>query len=202
MVHYTVPYGHESITFHLPSAFRGQLLESNPMPPLPDPVRAIDEALRIPLASPPIRELARRGMKVVVVVTDATRACPDDLLVPPILSELNAAGVPDDDITIIVGIGMHRPATPAEMSEKLGPNVVVRVRVINPTAVDPSSLVDLGPVAHGVPCRVNRQVYEADLVLATGIVEPHQYAGYSGGRKTVAIGCSSAETIQYSQRHV
>ena len=198
MVHYTVPYGHESITFQLPSASRGQLLESNPMAPLPVPRQAIDEALRRPLASPPIRELARPGMKVVVVVTDATRACPDDMLVPPILNELNAAGVPDPDVTVMVGIGMHRPATPSEMSDKLGADVVGRVKVVNPTPGDPSSLIDLGMVAHGVPCRVNRRVYEADLLVATGVVEPHQYAGYSGGRKTVAIGCSSAATIQYS----
>ena len=96
MVHYTIPYGHESITFRLPSGLRGRLLESNPMLPLPAPRQAIDEALQNPLASPPIRELARRGMKVVVAVTDATRACPDDLLVPPILNELNGAGVPDE----------------------------------------------------------------------------------------------------------
>ena len=168
------------------------------MAPLPAPGEAIEEALRSPLGSAPISELAKPGMKVVVVVTDATRACPDHLLVPPILNELNAAGVPDRDITIMVGIGMHRPATPSEMSEKLGAGVVARVRVVNPSPEDPSSLIDLGPVAHGVPCRVNRKVYEADLVVATGIVEPHQYAGYSGGRKTVAIGCSSAETIRYS----
>ena len=123
---------------------------------------------------------------------------PDDLLVPPILNELNAAGVPDSDVSVMVGIGMHRPATPSEMSEKLGADVVGRVKVVNPTPGDPSSLIDLGMVAHGVPCRVNRRVYEADLSVATGVVEPHQYAGYSGGRKTVAIGCSSAATIQYS----
>ena len=83
------------------------------MPPLPAPRQAIDEALRRPLASRPIRELARPGMKVVVVVTDATRACPDDLLVPPILNELNAAGVPDSDVSVMVGIActglLHRP---------------------------------------------------------------------------------------------
>ena len=198
MVHYTIPYGHESVTFRLPSGLRGRLLESNPMPPLPAPRQAIDEALQNPLASPPIRELARRGMKVVVAVTDATRACPDDLLVPPILNELNGAGVPDEDVTVMVGIGMHRPATRSEISEKLGADVVGRVKVVNPTPGDPSSLIDLGLVAHGVPCRVNRRVCEADLVVATGVVEPHQYAGYSGGRKTVAIGCSSAETIRNS----
>lgn len=198
MIHYEVPYGHKSITFRLPPGFHGQLLETNPMPSLPAPGEAIDEALSNPLGSPRISELAEPGMNVVVVVTDATRECPDDLLVPPILDELNTAGVPDEDITVMVGIGMHRPATDSEMCEKLGAGVVSRVKVVNPTPGDPSSLIDLGPVAHGVPCRVNRGVFEADLVIATGVVEPHQYAGYSGGRKTVAIGCSSAETIRYS----
>ncbi len=198
MTEYAVPYGRSYIKFRLPAGFDGHLLKSNPLPPVSDVRQAIDEALRKPLASPTVLELARPRMNVVIVVTDATRACPDHLLAPPLLNQLNAAGVPDDDITIMAGIGMHRAMTPAEAVEKLGDEVVRRIKVVNPTPNDPASLVDLGEVAYGVPCLVNRQVYEADLLLATGIVEPHHYAGYSGGPKTVAIGCSSPQTIQYS----
>lgn len=164
-------------------------------------------ALRAPLDSPPLGELAAaavrsaapRRPRVVIAVTDLTRACPDEGLVPPLLAELNAGGVADADVTVLIGVGLHRPTTPEEKRQKLGAAVLERVRVQDSDGVDPLMWADLGPVPpYGVPGFTQRIVKEADLVLATGIVEPHQYAGWSGGRKTVAIGCCGEPTITAS----
>jgi nickel-dependent lactate racemase len=117
--------------------------------------------------------------------------------VPPILQELEQAGVRDEDITLLCGIGLHRPSTRKEKVVKLGQSIVERYRVIDNEPQNPSALVDLG-VVHDIPLSVHKVAYEADLLIATGIVEPHQYAGYSGGCKTVAVGAAGEPLIAYS----
>ncbi|MBI2940999.1 MAG: nickel-dependent lactate racemase, partial [Chloroflexi bacterium] len=193
---FTVPYGQGGLSFRLPTGMSGTLVQSRSMRPVPDPSAAVGAALAAPVAGPRLAELARPGDHVAIVVTDATRACPDHLLVPPLLDELERAGVPDRNITVVVGIGLHRPSTSEERRAKLGDAVVSRVRVVDPEPTNPAQLVDLGQVGAGIPALVNRVVAEADLVVATGVVEPHQYAGYSGGRKTIAIGAGSEAIIE------
>jgi lactate racemase len=127
-----------------------------------------------------------------------TRSCPDQLLIPPLLKELKLAGVRDEDITLICGIGMHRASTQEEKAAKLGADVAARYRVIDSEPQNPSALVDLGITAGGTPVSVHKAVVEADLVIATGIVEPHQYAGYSGGRKTLAVGAAGEALIAHT----
>jgi nickel-dependent lactate racemase len=142
--------------------------------------------------------LAAAGDTVCIAFTDITRASPDHLLVPPVLAELESAGVRDEDITLLCGIGMHRPSTPEEKVAKLGQAVVDRYRVIDNEPQSPDALVDLGTTDSGIPLSVNRVAYEADLLIATGIVEPHQYAGYSGGRKTLSVGAAGEAMIAYT----
>jgi nickel-dependent lactate racemase len=142
--------------------------------------------------------MAKPSDRVSIVVTDITRACPDHLLVLPLVNELRAAGVPDENIKIVVGIGAHRASTPGEKLEKLGEEVVRRVKIVDPNPFDPDLLANLGKTAGGVPITISKYVLDADLLIATGIVEPHQYAGYSGGRKTVAIGTAGEETIAHT----
>ncbi len=195
---YTVPYGKESLTFELPKTMKGTLIESKRVPPVEDVEKAVAEALAEPVNSPRLRELAKPGDTVCIVFTDITRASPDHLLVPPLLAELEAAGVRDEDITLLCGIGMHRPSTPAEKVAKLGQAVMDRYRVVDHEPQNPEALVDLGVTASGIPLSVNKIAYEADLLIATGIVEPHQYAGYSGGRKTLAVGAAGEKMIAYT----
>lgn len=159
---------------------------------------AIRAALNHPTGTRPIREIAKSKTQVCIVFTDSTRACPDHLLVPPLLKELEEAGVKDKDITLLCGIGMHRPSTKNERVAKLGTEVVNRFRVIDSEPQNPSALADLGPLPGGLHIKMHRAVTEADLVIATGIVEPHQYAGYSGGYKTVAIGAAAESVIAYT----
>jgi len=195
---FTVPYGRGELQFTLPPGMRGTVVEPRPVPPVTAVPAAVQAALATPYG-PRLRDLpgVRPGARVTLVVTDSTRACPDRLLVPPLLDELVAGGVAERDITVLIALGMHRAGTPAELEEKLGPAVLGRVRVIDHAAEDPAQLVDLGMTSGALPVPIvlNRTAVEADVLLATGIVEPHQYAGYSGGRKTVAIGVAGAATI-------
>ncbi len=195
---YRIPYSKTHLEFTLPAGMRATVAESRPVPPLSDPEAAIAEALTHPVGSPPLRELARPGDRVCIVFTDITRASPDHLLVPAILRELEAAGVRDGDITLLCGIGMHRASTLEEKVAKLGREVIARYRVIDNEPRNPEALVDLGVTPGGVPVQVHRAAVEADLLIATGIVEPHQYAGYSGGRKTVAVGAAGEALIAHT----
>ena len=195
---YRVPYDKTEIEFELPPGMNGTVAVSKSLPPIEDVPAAVRAALAEPVNSPPVRKLAKAGDKVCIAFTDITRAAPDHLLVPPLLAELEAAGVRDEDITLLCGIGMHRPSTPEEKVVKLGQAVVERYRVVDNEPQNPAALIDLGTTESGIPLSVNRIAYEADLLLATGIVEPHQYAGYSGGRKTLSVGAAGEAMIAYT----
>jgi nickel-dependent lactate racemase len=195
---YSLPFGKKSLQFSIPAGMRVDLAVSKPVPPVKDERAAIVDALAHPVGTPPLSDIVRGGDRVCIVFTDVTRACPDHLLVPPILSELNAGGVRDEDITLICGIGMHRPSTHEEKIAKLGDEIVSGYRVIDNEPQNPAALADLGTTDGGVPVSVHRAVFEADVVIATGIVEPHQYAGYSGGRKTLAVGAAGEDLIAHT----
>jgi nickel-dependent lactate racemase len=194
---YRVPYGKSELAFGLPSGFKeAMVVEHATLAPLTDVRSSIRSALRQPLGSPPLREMVHQGDRVCIVVTDATRPCPDHLLVPPLLEELHEAGVAKEDVTILVGVGMHRPSTEEEKRQKLGAEVVGAYAVRDSDPLDREKLLDLGVTSNGVPAVVNKLACEADFLIATGVVEPHLYAGYSGGRKTVAIGAGGERTIE------
>ena len=195
---FQVPYSRSTLTFSLPAGMPADLAISRQVEPLPDPGAAIQQALAHPTGTAPLAELARPGDRVCIVFTDITRASPDELLVPALLNELGKVGVPDQNITLLCGIGMHRPSTPAEKITKLGAAVAARYRVIDNEPQNPAALVDLGMTQGGVPVLLHREAVEADLLIATGIVEPHQYAGYSGGRKTVAVGAAGEALIAHT----
>jgi len=195
---YRIPYGKTYLEFDLHAGMRATVVESKKMEPLADVQKAIAEALAHPIGSPPLREMAKPGDRVCIVFTDITRSSPDHLLVPALLAELAAAGVREEDVTLLCGIGMHRPSTPEEKIAKLGADVVARYRVIDNEPRNPKALVDLGLTPNGVPVWVHRAAVEADLLIATGLVEPHQYAGYSGGRKTVAVGAAGEPLIAHT----
>ncbi len=195
---YEIPYGRSTIAFNLAPGMRGELVASKRVPPLRYVESAVEEALSHPIDSPRVRELASRGDQVCIVFTDITRASPDHLLVPGLLRELEFAGVRDEDITLLCGIGMHRPSTHEEKVVKLGLDVVERYHVIDNEPQNEEALVDLGMTRGGVPVSAHKAAVNADLLLATGLVEPHQYAGYSGGRKTVAVGAAGEPLVAHT----
>jgi nickel-dependent lactate racemase len=194
----TLPYSKAEIAFDLLPGMKGTVICSQSMPPLADASAEINKALVRPINSAPLREIAKKGGSVCIVFTDMTRACPDHLLIPPMLRELHKAGVRREDVTLLCGTGLHRPSTEDEKVTKLGADIVESYHVVENTPQDPANFVDLGRRENQAPMSVNRTAYQADLLISTGIVEPHQYAGYSGGRKTLAIGAASEEMIGYT----
>lgn len=195
---YRIPFGKSFLDFQLPKGMHGTYLISQSMEPLADLEEAIAEALANPVNSPPLRKIAKPGHTVCIVFTDITRESPDYLLVPALLAELETAGVRGQDITLLCGIGMHRPSTHKEKVVKLGQALVDRYRIVDHEPLHRAGLKDLGSTESGIPLSVNKIACEADLLIATGIVEPHQYAGYSGGRKTAAIGAGGERMIGYT----
>jgi nickel-dependent lactate racemase len=195
---YRIPFSKSFLEFRIPQGYQVAQAVSKQVKPLEDVSGAIQDALSNPIGSFPLNERTKPGDKVCIAFTDSTRACPDHLLVPAMLKVLEKAGIKDEDITLLCATGMHRPSTRAEKIAKLGQENASRYRVIDNDPQNPASLVDLGMTRSGIPVQIHRAAVEADLLIATGIVEPHQYAGYSGGSKTLAVGGAGEALIAHT----
>lgn len=185
-------YGAGSVTVELP-ADRTVVVEPVHWPAASDPRSLLRKALRRPVTGPPLRDLAHRGQRVAVSVCDITRPQPRRLMVEALLDELDGLIRPED-VTVLVATGTHRANTPFELETMLGPEILVACRTINHVARDGATLADLGEVA-GVPVQLNREWVEADFRITTGFVEPHFFAGFSGGPKMVAPGLAGIDTV-------
>jgi nickel-dependent lactate racemase len=162
-------------------------------PALADEDAAIRAALHAPVAGASLRALAERAQRVVVVFPDLTRPMPNRTVLPPLLDELARAGVPDDRVALLCATGTHRQATATEMAELIGAELVARFRVVDHDAQSDEH-VPVGEV-DGVPVLLQREYVEADLRVVTGFVEPHFFAGFSGGPKAVCPGLAATATI-------
>jgi lactate racemase len=174
-----------------------RLIRKRTMPVVPDPERAIQEALAYPLGAPPLTELARGRESACILICDITRPVPNGLFLPTLIRELLAAGLRAEAITVLVATGLHRPNEGAELEELVGSRWVLdTVKVENHFARDDAAHVDLGTTKSGsVPVKLDRRFALADLKIATGLVEPHFMAGWSGGRKVIAPGVAHKDTI-------
>lgn len=161
--------------------------------PLPDEKEAVVRALRAPIGSPPLRELLKPDHRVCVLFTDITRATPNDRLIPWLLEEI--ADHPRERITLLNQTGTHRPNTPAEFERMLGPAVARGYRVINHECEKDEDMVQLGVTHDGTPALLNRHAVEADLRIVTGFIEPHFFAGFSGGPKGLMPGVAGLRTV-------
>lgn len=164
-------------------------------PGLPDEAAALRLALCNPIASPALRQIARPGQSVVIVHTDITRATPNDRILPILLQELHQAGVRPHDISLLNGLGTHRPQTITELRHMLGDQIVETYRCLQHDCFDDANLVSLGNTPLGHPVRLNRHYLEADLKILTGFIEPHFFAGFSGGPKAVLPSLAGAESV-------
>jgi nickel-dependent lactate racemase len=135
------------------------------------------------------------SQKVVIISDDNTRRTPTRCIVPPILDELNRAGVPDSAVSVVISSGTHRAMTSAELDQKYGRDVLSRVSVLPHRYKDASELVDFGTTGRGIPIVVNRHVIEADFRIAVGEIVPHHPAGWGGGAKAVLPGVAGEETV-------
>ncbi|MBV9794134.1 MAG: nickel-dependent lactate racemase [Actinobacteria bacterium] len=158
-----------------------------------DEAATLRDALRRPVAGPPLREVVRPGQRVAVSVCDLTRPQPREAMLRALLDEL-AGIVTAGDLTVLIATGTHRGNTPAELAGMLGPELAARLRVINHDARDGTMLTWCGQHGAGVPVWLNRHWVDADVKITTGFVEPHFFAGFSGGPKLVAPGLAGLET--------
>jgi nickel-dependent lactate racemase len=188
-------YGRTGLDVDLPDARTDVVVPHYPAP-LHEPLAAIRQALNAPLGCPPLRELVHRGQRLAVSVCDGTRAQPRELMLRALLDELD--GVLElDDVTVLVATGTHRGNTEPELREMLGDKVVDHCRVVNHDARDDSTLTYVGTTDEGVPVWINSEWVEADVRITTGFVEPHFFAGFSGGPKMVTPGLAGLETVMH-----
>lgn len=197
---YSLKYGKQSIDFEIPEKQVLAEIVGRDVEAIPDIQAAYRQALDHPIDAPPLRELIRPDHKVAIVVSDITRAWQrNDLTLPVLVDYLNQAGLPDDQVTIIIGVGAHRANTEEEFIELCSEDVCHRVRVVNHNAWD-QEMVYLGKTSRGTEVSVNPIVAEADRVILTGGVIYHYMAGFGGGRKSILPGVASLKTIQ--QNHL
>jgi nickel-dependent lactate racemase len=191
-------YGRHGLTVDLP-ADATTVIEHEYVAGVPDQAAEVRRALRQPVAGAPLRERllaggVTRSSTVAVSICDGTRAQPRDVMVPVVLDEIEDL-VDLGKVTLLVATGTHRGNTAAELEEMLGDEVLSRVRVVNHDARDSDSLVWCGLTANGVPIWLNRLWAEADFTITTGFVEPHFFAGFSGGPKMIAPGLAGLDTV-------
>ena len=185
-------YGRDGLEVELPDD-RTTVIEPTFVPGLPDPEGAILTALRNPIGTMPLRRLVNPGQTVAISVCDITRPMPSRTLLPILLGELRH--VPPEDITILIATGTHRSNTQVELAEMLGDELVENYRVINHNGFDDTTLESIGSTESGVEVRLNKRWVESDIRVTTGFVEPHFFAGFSGGPKMVAPGLAGFPTI-------
>ena len=151
-------------------------------------------AMAAPIDSPRLRELARGKKNCVVIVSDHTRPVPSRDILPPLLEELRE-GSPEIEITLLVATGFHRPTGAKELEDKLGREIMDSCRVVVHDCRDAASNVEIGTLPSGAPCVIDRLAVETELLVAEGFIEPHFFAGFSGGRKSVLPGVADQVTV-------
>jgi len=188
-----LPYGEGAIEATLPDD--AAVLVPTAVPAMADVDAAVRGAIAAPIGRPALSKLARAGDRACIVVSDVTRPVPNAVILPPVLETLESAGVRREDIVILVGTGLHRGSREDERRRFLGDALMSRYRVVDHDARDESSLVfhATGPRTKGV--YLNREYLNADLRILTGFVEPHLFAGYSGGGKAVLPAIAGAAEI-------
>lgn len=186
-------YGHNGLTVDLPDDT--DVITSKHTPSLTDEAASIREALRNPIGSALLADLVKAGDTVAIVHSDITRPTPNDRMLPPLLAELEEAGIRRQDITLINALGTHRPQTDAELRTMLGDAVVDNYRCLQHDAFDDSILTPIGTTSNGNAVRINQRFLDADVRILTGFIEPHFFAGFSGGPKGVLPAIAGAESV-------
>jgi nickel-dependent lactate racemase len=186
-------YGKTGLEIELPDEWDVTVVEPKFVSALPDPKGALWGALQAPIEALPLRDLVKPGDKVGVVFSDITRPTPNHLILPVVLNEL--AHVPRENITLFNALGTHRPNTDAELRDMLGDALVDRYRIVQNNAFNSSTQVHLGTTSRGHDIWLNRELVECDMKILTGFIEPHLFAGFSGGGKAVMPGMAGQQTV-------
>jgi nickel-dependent lactate racemase len=192
----TLDYGRTGMPVSLPRDRVIGPLEIRAVPPLADAEAAVEARLARPTGSPPLADLARGRKDACILVCDITRPVPNATILRPMLRTLEASGIARDQILILVATGLHRPSTDAERVEMLSPEIASSYRVEDHHGTVLEEHTYLGTTDLGVPAWIDSRYVQADLKIATGLIEPHLMAGYSGGRKLICPGIAALETVK------
>ena len=197
-------YGRDGMTVDLSDDLDVTIIRKNTMKPLADPTESVREAIKDPVRSPPLAQLAQGKKSACILICDVTRPVPNGTLLPPLVETLLGAGIPGEAVTILVATGLHRPNEGEELREVVGSDDLFKfIAIENHFARDRAAHADLGKTSGGIPILIDRRFLEADLKIVTGLVEPHFMAGYSGGRKVVAPGAAYQDTIlMFHRAHI
>ena len=194
-----LPYGRESVAVEIEEGHLAGVLRSGIhgyKPPM-DGEALVRASMEHPIGTPRLRELAAGKRKIVVIASDHTRPVPSRVIMPQMLAEIRA-GNPSADITILVATGLHRTTTRDELATKFGDEITARERIVIHDCDDAANLVNIDRLPSGGDLVVNRLAVESDLLVAEGFIEPHFFAGFSGGRKSVLPGIASRATVMYN----
>ena len=194
-MHFELAYGKGSLGLDLPDDAAVTVVEPAYVPGLPDQAAAVRASLAAPIAAQPLAQLVRPGMRVGVIFSDITRATPHEVILPPILDALAQAGVPREDITLFEALGTHRRNSEAELIAMLGERLVRTYRIVQNDAFDPATQSYAGLSSRGHEIWLNRELLECDLKILTGFIEPHFFAGFSGGGKAIMPGMAGLRTV-------
>jgi len=187
-------YGKTGVSIRMPDHIHTRIVEPRYIKGLPHQHRAVREALENPIRHPSLSSSLKPGQKVAIIFSDITRAAPYHILVPALLDSLDH--LPDHHITFFCATGTHRPATHEELETILGNEVVNRFRIVQNNANDRSLHQYAGTTTSGNRILLNKEVLECDLRILTGFIEPHFFAGFSGGGKALMPGMAHVDTIR------
>jgi len=191
-----LPYGRGHLRVKIPERYLASIATPRKMEALQHPEAELERALSAPIDSPSLDELAREATNPCIIISDSTRPTPSGMIVEAALRSFSRAGIPEDETKLTVATGLHRPTTEEELVERLGKDLSGRLEVWNHDARDDYSMVNVGITTRGTPLWINKAVYESDLVIGDGYIEPHFFAGYTGGGKNILPGVSGFETIK------
>lgn len=195
---YDLAYGRGKLSFTLPEGVKPTVIVPNEKPALADPHKAAAEAVKKPVGTPPLARMLKEKApeKVVVVVNDVTRPTPYSVMFPPLLEAFKEAGVKDEQVTLLVATGIHDVHTDAQNREFYSDEIVNRFNVVSHDAFKPETHTFMGTFKSGYKFYVNTLAKEADFLITLGVVMPHYFAGYSGGRKSILPGLAGKETVE------
>ncbi|MEG6584267.1 nickel-dependent lactate racemase [Dendrosporobacter sp. 1207_IL3150] len=194
--------GKEVVSISLPEEKVSEIIEGRPYEPVTDIESAVKLALRNPIGTLPLKDVVKAGDKVAIVASDITRAwLKHSQFLPFIINELNEAGVPDCDISLVVALGAHRLHTHEENISVYGKEVVDRIRIVQSYAPNEEDFIEVGTTTRGVTAKINKEIVNADKVIITGGIVYHLMAGFGGGRKAIVPGVAAYSTIQGNHRY-
>jgi lactate racemase len=198
MMDVSIAYGKGRLTFQLDSGLNLQLVEPTHEAGLPNQKAAVLDALRNPIGRPPLRELFSVGDRVGIVFSDITRATPYDVMLPPLIEEIES--VAGTEIVLFNATGTHRPNTNVELEGILGPGIVGRFRIVQNDCTDSSAHRVVGTTPGGNQVSLLSEFLDCEVKVLTGFIEPHFFAGFSGGGKAIMPGLAALETIQRNHK--